>query len=36
MAGQELGNALGKDAAGMLWRGLKSAGGLGSAEIGWR
>jgi hypothetical protein len=28
------GNALGKDAAGMLWRGLKSAGGLGSAEIG--
>jgi hypothetical protein len=29
-----LGNALGKDAAGMLWRGLKSAGGLGSAEIG--
>ena len=30
----KFGDALGKDAGGTLWRGLKSAGGLGSAEIG--
>ena len=30
----KFGDALGDDAVGKLWRGLKSAGGLGSAEIG--